>query len=68
MNKAKVTTPEAMRDDQIMEDISMTPLERLDLAFRLSDFAVNIQKKQEPAKEKSPGIQWIELRKFSSDR
>ena len=65
MIKAEITTPEAMAQDQIREDISRTPLERLDLAFRLSDFALEIQKKRGiTSQKKSSAIQWIELQKI----
>jgi hypothetical protein len=66
MNKAKVTSPAAMSEDQIMEDIAMTPLERLTLAFKLSDFALELRPGNETLKEESSSIQWIELRKISS--
>ena len=66
MNKAKITSPEAMAQDQIMEDISMTPLERLELAFQISDFALEIQQKRRTSEEESSSIQWIELHKNSA--
>lgn len=65
MNKATITSPAAMSEDQIKEDIAMTPLERLTLAFKISDFARQIHPRDEIIKEEST-IQWIELRKISS--
>jgi hypothetical protein len=66
MNKAKVTSPAAMSEEQIKEDIAMTPLERLNLAFKISDFALELRHGSETVKEESSSIQWIELRKISS--
>jgi hypothetical protein len=64
MNKAKITSPAAMDDEQVKEDIAMTPLERLTLAFQISDFALEIRPGNETINESS--IQWIELHKVSS--
>ena len=66
MNKAIITSPAAMSEEQIKEDIAMTPLERLTLAFKISDFALQLGPSNEPIKEESSSIQWIELRKISS--
>jgi hypothetical protein len=66
MNKAVITSPTAMSEEQIKEDIAMTPLERLTLAFKISDFAVELRPDNETTKEESSSIQWIELRKISS--
>ena len=43
MNKARITSPAAMSEEQIKEDIAMTPLERLTLAFKISDFALTLR-------------------------
>ena len=66
MNKAIITSPAAMSEEQIKEDIAMTPLERLTLAFKISDFALTFRPSNETIKEESSSIQWIELRKISS--
>jgi hypothetical protein len=66
MNKAKITSPAAMSEEQIKEDIAMTPLERLNLAFQISDFALELHPNQETIKTESSSIQWIELHKISS--
>ena len=66
MNKAIITSPAAMSEEQIKEDIAMTPLERLALAFKISDFALTLRPSDEKIKEESSSIQWIELRKISS--
>jgi hypothetical protein len=66
MNKAKITSPEAMSEEQIKEDIAMTPLERLTLAFKISDFTLQLRPTDETIKEESSSIQWIELRTISS--
>ena len=66
MNKAIITSPAAMSEEQIMEDIAMTPLERLTLAFKISDFALTLRRSNETIKEESSSIQWIDLRKISS--
>lgn len=66
MNKATITSPAAMSEEQIKEDIAMTPLERLTLAFKISDFALELRPNNETIKEESSSIQWIELRKISS--
>lgn len=42
----------------------MTPLERLDLAFRISDFALSLQGDRETLKGEQSSIEWIELDKF----
>jgi hypothetical protein len=66
MNKAKVTSSAAMSEEQIKEDIAMTALERLTLAFKISDFALQLHPDNETMEEESSSIQWIELRKISS--
>jgi hypothetical protein len=66
MNKAKITSPAAMSEEQIKEDIAMTPLERLTLAFKISDFALELRPNDETIREESSSIQWIELHKISS--
>lgn len=66
MNKAIITSPAAMSEEQIREDIAMTPLERLTLAFKISDFAFELRPGNETIKEESSSIQWIELHKISS--
>ena len=65
MNKVKITSPEEMSKEQVIEDIAMTPLERLHMAFQISDFAVSIHPKQEAIEEQSSTITWITLRKIS---
>lgn len=62
MKKAAITSPNRMAKEQINEDISMTPLERLELAFHISDFAIAFHH-GETSKDESPAIQWIELHK-----
>jgi len=66
MNKATVTSPKAMREDQVREDIAMTPLQRLELAFQISDFAVAFDREREPSNQNTSSIQWIELHKVST--
>ena len=66
MNKAKITSPADMSEDQVKEDIAMTPLERLTLAFKISDFALELRPDNETSEEESSCIQWIELRKVCS--
>jgi len=66
MKKAIITSPAAMSEEQIKEDIAMTPLEHLTLAFKISDFALQLRPGNEIIKEESSSIQWIELRKISS--
>ena len=66
MNKAKNISPAAMSEEQIKEDIAMTPLERLNLAFQISDFALELRPNHETIKEESSPIQWIELHKIAS--
>lgn len=65
MNKAKITSPEAMSEEQVKEDISMTPLERLNLAFQISDFALELRPNSEITEEEPSSFQWMELRKIS---
>ena len=55
-----------MDQERVMEDISMTPLERLELAFQLSDLAQEIQADQRLVIKESTNIQWIELPKRAS--
>lgn len=64
MNKATVTSPEAMREEQILKDVSMTPAERLELAFRISDFALSLQQDRATSSETPSSIQWFELDKI----
>ena len=66
MKKATISSPSRMSENQISEDISMTPLQRLDLAFKISDFAVSFHRDGERRKEESTSIQWIELHKVST--
>ena len=66
MNKAKITSPADMSVEQVREDIAMTPLERLTLAFKISDFALELCPDNDIIEEESSSIQWIELRKISS--
>lgn len=66
MEKAKILSPAAMSEEQVKEDIFMTPLERLILAFQLSDFALELRRDYETTKEEFSSIEWIELRKTSS--
>ena len=66
MNKAKITTLAAMSEEQVKEDISMTPLERLTLAFQISDLAIELHQNHETVEEETSSIQWIELNKISS--
>lgn len=47
MEKVKVVSPEEMSQAQGQEDVSMTPLERLEIAFSLSDFAFEVQRGRE---------------------
>jgi hypothetical protein len=55
-----------MSEGRIKEDISMTPLERLTLAFQVSDFAIELHPNHEPVEEETSSIQWVELNKISS--
>ena len=55
-----------MSKDQVTEDISMTPLQRIELAFKISDFALDFHRDGERRKEESTSIQWIELHKVST--
>lgn len=66
MNKAKITSPAAMSEEQIKEDIAMTPLERLTLAFKISDLALELHPNSGTINEGSSAIQWIELQKIST--
>ena len=56
MNKATITTLEAMDQERIEEDIAMTPLERMKLFFQLSDLALEIHENQEPVIKESTKI------------
>ena len=53
MNKAIITSPAAMSEEQIKQDIAMTPSERLTLAFKISDFALTLRPSNETIKEES---------------
>jgi hypothetical protein len=53
MNKAIITSPAAMSEEQIKEDIAMTPLEILTLAFKISDFALQLRPADDTIKEES---------------
>ncbi len=64
MNKARITSPRAMSKEQIKEDISMTPLERLNLAFQISDFALELNPNHETIEEQPSSIQWVGLHKY----
>ena len=57
-----------MSENQVSEDISMTPLQRIELAFKISDFAVDLHRDRETRKEESMSIHWIELHKSSAPR
>lgn len=66
MKKATISSPSTMSEDQVSKDISMTPLQRLDLAFKISDFALDFHRDGKRRKEESTSIQWIELQKVST--
>lgn len=66
MNKAKVTSPQIMSEEQLKEDISMSPMERLNLAFQISDFALELHPVPENFEDDPSPIRWIELRIISS--
>ena len=57
---------EEMSQDQVLHDVRMSPLERLELAFSLSDSALELQKKRQPPSKEVSSVQWIELHKISS--
>lgn len=59
--KASITTVKQMTEEQIAKDLSLTPLQRFELAFQLSELAAEIQKKTE-YNDKPDGINWINLR------
>ena len=60
MKRAKLTSPKAMAHEQIMEDIAMTPSQRLEVAFEISDFALAVHQRKQFKKKDSSSIQWIE--------
>ena len=64
MNKARITSPRARSKEQIKEDISMTPLERLNRAFQISDFALELNQNHETIEEQPWSIQWVGLHKI----
>lgn len=66
MKKAKAITTSEMSYEQIRQDNAMTPLERLLLAFQLSDFAIEMHCNRGFVNKESSSIQWIELRKKPS--
>jgi len=55
-----------MREDQVKEDIAMTPSERLDLAFQITDFANEICANPGNVKDKSSSVHWIDVGKIPS--
>ena len=57
MNKAKITSPAGMSEEQLKEDIAMTPIERLTLAFKISDFALELRPDNESIEEESSSIE-----------
>ena len=57
-----------MSEDQVREDNSMTPLQRLELAFKISDFTIDLHPHRETTNEEVTSIQWIELHKVSAPR
>ena len=65
MKKAKLTSPDAMAHDQVMEDIAMSPAQRLEVAFQISDFALDIHKQRKFTRTETSSIKWIELHKVS---
>lgn len=65
MNEAKITTLEAMAAEQIREDISRTPLQRLHIAFQISDFALEVHPQQDAVAEEGSTVDWIVVRKRS---
>ncbi len=66
MNKAKITSPAAMSEEPVKEDISITPLVRLTLAFQISDLAIELHQNHETVEEETSSIQWVELNQISS--
>lgn len=59
--KASITTMKQMTEEQIAKDLSLTSLQRLELAFQLSELAAEIQKKHQ-YNDNPAGINWIDLR------
>lgn len=58
--KAELFIPEKSADEKIKEDMSMTPVQRMSLAFRLADFAMEFRlNKKLPSKKDN--IRWHEL-------
>ena len=46
-----------MSEEQLKEDIAMTPIERLTLAFKISDFALELRPDNESIEEESSSIE-----------
>ncbi len=59
--KAEFFNPTLSSDEKVRDDISMTPQQRLSLAFRLADIALEIRKGQIPP-SKDENIIWHELK------
>ena len=68
MSKAKITTLAGMSEEQILEDLSMSPLERINLAFQISDFAKELRPELETIEDKSSSIEWIELHRYHPEQ
>lgn len=50
-----------MREEQLKEDIAMTPLERLTLAFKISDFARELRADNKTIEEESSSIPSVRI-------
>jgi hypothetical protein len=65
MRKAKITSHEDMSRSQIRQDMSLSPMERVEIALQLSDLALKITKTR-TSQEEFTSIRWIELHKTAS--
>lgn len=63
MDKAEIISPEAMAVKQADEDIAMTAVQRLTLAFQISEFAAELHLKKSQTEMNSSSILWIDLKK-----
>jgi len=63
MNQARFLSPQAMSEQQLRDDMALTPLERIQISFTLSRFAEAIHKGLHSKQEPPSAIPWIELRK-----
>ena len=60
--KAKVISLDSKKEEQIREEMAMTPEQRMNLAFQLIELAIAFSPEKELINEEDKSIPWINLK------